>query len=464
MSFSKWWSRYGRNILQWLLYALLVATVVLLIMLVWVTVKCIRTDNTGFEENDFNFTLYKNSRFHACSTTTTANVNCTVLFWQLRESYGEGRLEYTWEKMQHLSQSHLSERSLVNTTLGLNATGSKYDWCSLASCLRGYKVIPSEPYETAFSVRGIEPLRVWGYINISALFGLLLVRKLFLTKPHDREDCAKSVSALDWVFSAIVLGKFIYWVFSFSRVASDPQRFSPVSIIAWTVLWYEAIAMLNCPVACRYGKQRRRRIAFVALAVLAFAQWIASIYMAIIMPLLHETDPVAQYRCLEAEIPNAPGTSACSPQQLCSKTWLFKSWKFQDLTNDWTAWKVTSHYAGIFIMSSFAAWGVPLILILHEYGRSYLTGGPRPEKWYKWRLVLNLTVILSLTYVVVACVINASPAFAAVMRDDGMNREAVLAFDVDCTAVHVALSEWRYFLDVGNHNRARRVAKMWLNA
>lgn len=81
---------------------------------------------------------------------------------------------------------------------------------------------------------------------------------------------------------------FIYWLYSFAKRANDPVRVATVSIIAWIVLWEKALAMLNCPVACQYRHNPRRRYAFVALAILASAQWLASVYVAVTIPALRE--------------------------------------------------------------------------------------------------------------------------------------------------------------------------------
>lgn len=44
-----------------------------------------------------------------------------------------------------------------------------------------------------------------------------------------------------------------------------------------------------------------------------------------------------------------------------------------------------------------------------------------------------------------------------------MNREATVAYDVDCHALHIAISPWKLYLDLGDDNRAWRIARSWFN-
>jgi hypothetical protein len=44
------------------------------------------------------------------------------------------------------------------------------------------------------------------------------------------------------------------------------------------------------------------------------------------------------------------------------------------------------------------------------------------------------------------------------------HRETSVAFDLDCQAVHIAISPWRQYLDVNGFSRATPVAKTWFNA
>lgn len=43
-------------------------------------------------------------------------------------------------------------------------------------------------------------------------------------------------------------------------------------------------------------------------------------------------------------------------------------------------------------------------------------------------------------------------------------QESVVVFDATCKVVHVAMSPWRQYIDVGFQGQALRVVKLWFNA
>lgn len=47
---------------------------------------------------------------------------------------------------------------------------------------------------------------------------------------------------------------------------------------------------------------------------------------------------------------------------------------------------------------------------------------------------------------------------------DEWNRQASVAYDFDCQAVHIAISPWRQYLDIDGFGRTLRVVKAWFNA
>ena len=84
-----------------------------------------------------------------------------------------------------------------------------------------------------------------------------------------------------------------------------------------------------------------------------------------------------------------------------------------------------------------------------------------------WWMIINAAAVLSMTGLILASGIACADIlqeFLSYRDPSKARRRSVVAFDVDSTAAHVYLSEWRYYLDVDRYNRAIRNAKMWLKA
>ncbi|KAF2678342.1 hypothetical protein K458DRAFT_395152 [Lentithecium fluviatile CBS 122367] len=117
----------------------------------------------------------------------------------------------------------------------------EYDWCSLANCLRDFKVTPSTPHQSAF---GASAVMAW----------------------------MQGFRVLDWLAGAFNIVTFGFWWHSFAVLAMDPQQSSPISILSWVLIWQFAILLNFHPFACRFDMQRGRgrfvvwAVAFVALA------------------------------------------------------------------------------------------------------------------------------------------------------------------------------------------------------
>lgn len=173
-----------------------------------------------------------------------------------------------------------------------------------------------------------------------------------------------------------------------------------------------------------------------------------------------------KYRCLEFDIPRASGISQCSPQKLCSKDWLFTNPDREGTSHPYGG------YLLLLLCSSITLIFIPLLLMLTILLR-YCLGESVSSIQMEWKILSErekafvlplLGAMLFGLYFMWA--IPFCTGVFQFRRDEWphLNREGPITFDVDCQAVHVALSPWAYYLDVGQVNRAFRIARMWFNA
>ncbi|KAI4247440.1 MAG: hypothetical protein L6R40_001388 [Gallowayella cf. fulva] len=122
----------------------------------------IRTDNAA---NDDDFALYKNSRFKECAASNSNNINCTLVMTTYSDSWKDEDAKDRHHYVQNLT--HLSGQFDYTSFPSNRSKG--HEWCSIVSCLRGFKVIPSSPLPSAFDD---QTLAQWLSLCISAIAGL----------------------------------------------------------------------------------------------------------------------------------------------------------------------------------------------------------------------------------------------------------------------------------------------------
>jgi hypothetical protein len=271
-----------------------------------ITVIFVYTDSTGFDPSSPDWPYYKNSAFANCSMSSPTHVNCTMLHDHLDSLPSE--LTQQGDKfLMYLT---------YNAEVGYNDTPMTYTWCELASCLKGFKVVPSSPRPSAFGYSGI---MIWSFLNMMSLTALWSLRKLFVARRHEAKDCPGQ-GFIDWVCNVYDLGAFVFWWHSFCIAAPDPYTAAPISIMAWVTAWRYAYMAHYHPLSCwlklhlRWKWPVRGSIYFAVVA-----QWVATCYIfhSVIIALNSDTYP--KYNCLESLIPTAPGTSNCSSAELCAK-------------------------------------------------------------------------------------------------------------------------------------------------
>ncbi|KAG9253091.1 uncharacterized protein F5Z01DRAFT_659135 [Emericellopsis atlantica] len=333
-----------------------------------------------------------------------------------------------------------------------------YDWCSLASCFKDFKVIPSTARPSATRRSSI---LVWCSINMAAISGVWAIRKLLSGQRHDPEHCP-GVSLFDWGVYAYDLGSFVFWWYEISAVARDPAAAAQISILNWIKTVGYLLLVNQHPISCQLHQHPRlKKSIFSAVLIIAVAQWIATCFAVgtqydDILPTKRAPKLSAKYECLASRIEDAPGTTSCSADVLCSMSWMYSVADFLDEERS------ALFYAGIlficvstlfplFILVSFRdamldkqSFTIRRETILHV--PRWLAGG------------LALYYVLGNIAIAILVLVDIQHKSAS------MDREAPLTYHLGCTALHLAFSPWRQYLDINDKGRALRVAKGWFNA
>lgn len=482
---------------------LLFVSVFFMVMLVAIIIAMVYTDNTGFQVKDPKFPLYKNTIFEQCSTSTPSNVNCTTLFWSRQRNYSSTH-PYKWVESIAILSPQKSEFGLEYSQDG----ETMYDWCDLMSCLKDYKIIPSKPRPTAFGFRGYNRLQLWGWLCVSAFGAVWFLRNtlVIIHRPQADPDynlrrsyevevsgrassptpssvdgqtiegTCKGIGVLDWLFWIYDIGSLGIWVYSYAELLGDRFGTVPVSMLSWITPWQVTVGLFNHPFACHHphsnkGNDKSRtkpaRILISVLAVGTFTSWILCAHLrALTSPKTLDEAYHSVYECLESEIAQAPGTTICSPELLCSKEkeWMFADYRWDSwIIMDSSAKEIYNNYLVTFVFASIAAWTTILF-----WGSDRLY---RRDKWFaikvNWRLALNGTVIASLFVLIISSAINGSFVLDEVLAynsGEKTPRQAVVTYDVNCTTVHVHMSDWRYYLDVDGYDRATRIVHTLFNS
>jgi hypothetical protein len=202
MNINRFIDNHKWTIFRCILWRIDVGTIICTALSLYITIALIRNDNAGFQTDSFNFTLYKNSRFEQCVLSTSKRVNCTFV-------------------MNDLSGRNIKngQRLLNYKFFSDNLKAPRDDWCSLVSCLRGFKVISSSSFSAAFGLTG---LWTWISFNLVLLLGIKFADNLFV-KEHDAEDCKINI---DWLAVMSSLIVFDFWWYDFFVLASDTRNTS----------------------------------------------------------------------------------------------------------------------------------------------------------------------------------------------------------------------------------------------
>jgi hypothetical protein len=430
------------------LYMLIVIQVALTGIMVYSATSAI-SDYPRPEDPDFS--LFKNSRFEDCLLSTPTNdVNCTWIYDSALKA--PLRLPGTVSDSPHF----MTELIYYNDANDIFSGGTE-EWCRLTRCLSDFKVVPSSPHPSAYGFTGLD---AWFALNFMGLTGAFTIKKI-LHKKHSRDTC-KGPALDDWCLIVVDSVHLALWWFNFSRLAVAPEHSPPVSLYAWVTPWRRMFSLYYHPYSCYFQGDSKWKQALISMFALVTAmQWIATIYATSLtftrvngLPhLVFLPDVFAQYDCLEDQIETAPGSTTCSPDQICSKEWLFGDPGFsrQDVTL--TMYIIQMYYFLVFLYMSVA--GLFTLMTLWN-----------PARWAH-NIQIKLPKIFVLSVIVAVAGALMFGFGAAIILGAGwgkLNREGTVAYDLDCHALHVTISPWRYYMDVSDVTRPLRILKTYFNA
>lgn len=151
------------------------------------------------------------------------------------------------------------------------------------------------------------------------------------------------------------------------------------------------------------------------------------------------------------------------PAKLCSRERLFQYFAFQSGFGIYQAVEIYSKT--MFVMSTwfvllpigFALFLTVRRLMQGQPVRTLISGGHK-KKLRDWMIkFMEAFPIIAIAGVFV-------PTMVIISTQDSIQREAVVAVDLECHALHVSLSPWRQYFDVNNDYRALWIARSWFAA
>ncbi|KAL5341074.1 hypothetical protein BJX70DRAFT_396130 [Aspergillus crustosus] len=270
---------------------------------------------------------------------------------------------------------------------------------------------------------GLSSLSGWWYAMVTTVSSTWTFIQSYLAFNRGdrtgRSECrgTRALGIIDWVFLAWdVCGPLVWWWISFALFIVNPQPEPSISLVGWATAWKLSHTLQYHPYSC-------------------------------IFTLSTTATSVAD------QIPSNPGTSSCSAPEFCSKTWLFSTLPFAKPGDK--AKRAPSTIFGIFV-AAFATLTMGCTL-------AAIGNGGRAWWSYFTRYYRMMAPTTSVGYLAIVRILVFS-IFEPIALSEAWNRrhrDALVAYDYDCRVVHVAVSEWRFYLDVSTDARPLRVAKMW---
>ncbi|KAL5045578.1 hypothetical protein BDW71DRAFT_208120 [Aspergillus fruticulosus] len=408
--------------------------------------------DTSLDPDSLEFALYKNSRFYECyeKTNFPVNLNCTAVQAALNTTAGD-----------YHGVGHISTNQILR---GDNADGTG-DWCDVISCINDYKVIPSTPRDSA-----IWPtlLTVWtqaAFFFIGSLYQFEKRHRALYKAESKRCKALRELNPLDWFFHAHDLASTVWWWVTFAQLAAAPDRASAPFLIGWVIPWKYGGLLAYHPYSC--GQDLRKiKIARWTLYILALAQWCAMFYVIHVnFHMTFDTNvgygyrgPSPSYDCVAEHVLAGPGTTTCSADQLCAFNWLYVDTGFT-YTTDNNNFNIGIGVLdlGLTIAAAVPLLMLPISLCFSSSKDRSIRQALEDSHWANRGPVLALAVCSFYGIIVGAMLV------AELVKRYGAAADAVVTVYWECRAVHVALSGYRYYLDM-QIERGLRIAKMWFNS
>jgi hypothetical protein len=422
----------------------------------------VATDNTGFEPDHPDFSLYKNTRFQECYNLVPDAQNCSAI--------RAGLSAHSTRLPAEFGYVDTVEGWATNGSADARAHPPVYDWCQIASCFNGYKIIPSTARPSATILPDI--VCWWTVMFTSASALVHTGQQLWAAFRNKKKPCRgiREISWLDWIFFAYDMGgPILLWWVSFGLFASDPAQSATIALTAWVSAWKLGSIIKYHPYSCALSRHPRAKLWLPrAFNIMAFLQWAGGVYIMVVYlgDLGKKASTLQGYDCLASDIAAAPGTTSCSAAELCAKDALFKTIGF--------TFKDTFQAPGPFtLIAFFWLWTLmalmPFFFLLIGWVSNALRKDSaetrRKDAKYVWG-VFNVGPHIYLALASSVCV-GFAAAYAVHMVknwEGGRDREGPFMWHEACHALHVPLSPWRNYLDVSEYARDWRIVKMAFTA
>ncbi|EXL65075.1 hypothetical protein FOPG_18686 [Fusarium oxysporum f. sp. conglutinans race 2 54008] len=419
----------------------------------------------GLDPTSLDFALYKNTRFKECQTTTPPPdaATCQDVRANLLDLSSANYREFTDQGVSVVIQPYVVSQNRTKTP------GSHrpitYDWCQAVSCLGdSFKVIPSTLRGSAFADT---PLTVWCSVAITLFTILWDFRQRKVANSKTKWACKglREVAWYDWIFHAYDLCSAVWWWVSFARFITNPAYNTAPTSIGWVVPWKYAILIYHHPYSCALTTKHRYRGLSWMLNTLAFLQWIATIYVLHVMwpSITKSRTPFQAYDCASSYMDEAPGVSPCPTQELCSKSWLLTHPGFIYRHEVLGSGMYVLIFFVIFTLAAIFTFGMVLIALSFKgfSNNKPLSTALIKEAWRESKVSPTVSLAVAAWS---GGIIFGSMFTADLIRWNNHGQEAPLTFYPACNAVHIALSSWKFYLDVDAYQRVFRIVKMWFNA
>lgn len=395
-------------------------------------VKFATTDTTGFEPEDSSFPFFKNSGFSDCAAKAADTANCSVIM----EIISQARPD----------KPYLRKGYTPVATHWRGKQGTYYDWCQTASCFNGYSVLPTVHQDSTI---GLTTFELWGNINTAAIMTIWALINQYRAYKKQPQHCS-GIGFSDWAQLVLSLAMVVWWWVEYVQFATDPVLNASNSIEEWITTWQLAVMIHYHPFSCVLkGRHGLKRALEIGLTLLALAQWCATVHILAAgwTHILDQGSFVQSYDCVESLISNTTSVSGCSAQELCSDSMLLSNpYFFWDIMERWAM------YAALFCFIVLTAIALsPLLCILRGKREKVLERDMRP--------ILGPAITGFF-----AAIVSGMALFVISKLDNSMARAGPFVVKEACRTVHVGLSPWRYYLDVGSdYAKAIRILKAWFN-
>ncbi|CAG8206498.1 unnamed protein product [Penicillium salamii] len=415
-------------------------------IMVWFAV---RTDNPDIDLNSLEYASYKNTMFKDCYNTPMSNKTYDCLAIKASLPTRMGNTKYLFPSVIFPRDNITGY--LNRDTISHNDTGHpRYSWCEVMSCFSDFKVIPSTPRPSAFWPTTL------GVVNQATI---ILFFALWRTKNdqaafYTTSPC-KGIEWDDWLIMVWNLGSLIWWWIGLGRFLNHPDHYPAPFVLGWMSPWRYCDAINHHPYACALKPSRiTARITRLTLSTLVVIQWAFSIYILGYMTRFafgRGYLPHPAYECLASHIPDAPGTSSCSSEQLCSNEPIFYPLS-PDRGETSDPMLLLSLFFVCFTIGAIPYWSFGVTNWCLRLRRSQ-------NAQISSELLALLTALMGASCLLLVAGLVFLPQ-AEVLR---YPPTGPVTIDWKCNALHVNLSPGRFYLDV-EYQLPVRIAKMWFNA